>query len=109
MKRAAVQELYDKYAWDISDLARNDIARFQSTPGLVSSYLYGQSVFLKVRRLMEGALGERFSLPEFHDQVLSQGEVPLDYLEQFVIEYVTCRRRGGHDSCSLVRQIEGKV
>ena len=65
-------------------MAFKDITRFQSSPGAVASYMIGQITFVKARRLMEESLGPKFSLSEFHYQVLRQGEVPLEYLLKYI-------------------------
>ena len=84
MSRMEAELIYNKYAWGSSTMASKDITRFQSSPGAVTSYMIGQMTFVKARRLMEESLGPNFSLPEFHYQVLRQGEVPLEYLLKYI-------------------------
>ena len=102
MNRSKVLELYDKYAWENSDLATKDFTRFQSTPGFVTSYMIGQMTFMKMRQLVEGALGPDFSLPEFHYQALRQGEVPLGYLEESIQHYIECWKDSTLTDCTDV-------
>ena len=82
--RDKVIRLYDKYAWVTRNMASKDVTRLQSCPGIVTSYMIGQMTFLKARDLMEKSLGSSFSLPEFHYEVLRQGEIPLDYLIEYI-------------------------
>jgi uncharacterized protein (DUF885 family) len=42
----------------------------------------GQLKLLELRAKAQQALGDRFDLRVFHDQVLDSGALPLDYLEQ---------------------------
>ena len=84
MSRNEALLLYEKYAWETGDLASKDVTRFQSSPGAVTSYMIGQLTFMRARRFMEETLGPRFSLPEFHYQVLRQGEIPLEYLFKYI-------------------------
>lgn len=84
MSRMEAELIYNKYAWGSSTVAFKDITRFQSSPGVVTSYMIGQMTFVKARRLMEESLGPKFSLPEFHYQVLRQGEIPLEYLLKYI-------------------------
>lgn len=84
MSRMEAELIYHKYAWGSSTVAFKDITRFQSSPGVVTSYMIGQMTFVKARKLMEESLGPRFSLPEFHYQVLRQGEIPLEYLLKYI-------------------------
>ncbi len=76
--------IYNKYVWGSSARASKDITRFQSSPGAVTSYMIGQMTFVQARRLMQESLGPKFSLPEFHYQVLRQGEIPLEYLLRYI-------------------------
>ena len=102
MKRSEAAKLFDKYAWDKSDLVTKDITRFQSAPGTVTSYMVSQASFRKIRELAEKELGSNFSFPEFHYQVLRQGEVPLDYLEQYIGNYIECSKDSSRAGCSEI-------
>ena len=84
MSRMEAELIYNKYAWGSSTVAFKDITRFQSSPGVVTTYMIGQMTFVKARKLMEESLGPNFSLPEFHYQVLRQGEIPLEYLLKYI-------------------------
>ncbi|KAL9959270.1 hypothetical protein ACROYT_G032580 [Oculina patagonica] len=84
MSRMEAELIYNKYAWGSSARASKDITRFQSSPGAVTSYMIGQMTFVQARRLMLESLGPKFSLPEFHYQVLRQGEIPLEYLLRYI-------------------------
>ena len=84
ISRMEAELIYNKYVWGSGTMAFKDITRFQSCPGVVTSYMLGQITFVKARRLMEESLGPKFSLPEFHYQVLRQGEIPLEYLLNYI-------------------------
>ncbi len=65
--------MFAKYAWDKSDLAEKEILRYQSNPGQATAYMIGQLDIWRYRNETKEALGDKFSLQEFHFQTLSQG------------------------------------
>jgi uncharacterized protein (DUF885 family) len=58
------------------------IERYMATPGQATAYKIGQLKIMELRRKAEAQLGDRFSLPAFHDQVLNSGSLPLVLLEE---------------------------
>jgi uncharacterized protein (DUF885 family)/glyoxylase-like metal-dependent hydrolase (beta-lactamase superfamily II) len=66
--------------------------RYVVFPGQACSYMVGLLRILALRDTMKAALGDRFSLREFHNVVLSTGTVPLDVLEGVVNDAITAKR-----------------
>ncbi|MCC2618087.1 DUF885 domain-containing protein [Aestuariibacter halophilus] len=66
----------------------SEIERYIVMPGQATSYKVGMMKILEVREKAMQALGDDFSLAEFHDVVLKNGAVPLDVLERLVDEYI---------------------
>jgi uncharacterized protein (DUF885 family) len=50
---------------------------------------------LELRERARSALGSRFDIREFHDQVLLNGALPLAVLERVVDDYIANRRKAG--------------
>ena len=50
--------------------------------------MIGELKFLELRDKAKRALGENFSLKEFHNVVLRTGMAPLEVLEEVVNEYI---------------------
>jgi len=59
-----------------------EVDRYIAYPAQALGYKVGQLKLLELRAKAQQALGDRFDLRAFHDQVLDSGALPLDYLEQ---------------------------
>lgn len=69
----------------------SEIERYIVLPGQATSYKIGMMKILEVRAKAKQALGDSFSLGEFHDVVLKNGAVPLDILERLVDQYIEAK------------------
>lgn len=102
MTREEAKNLYEEYAWDTSELASKDITRFQNTPAVVMSYMIGQEMFIKLRQLAQRELGTNFSMKEFHYQILRQGEIPLQYMEEHISRFIQCKKGSSAPICEEI-------
>ncbi len=73
----------------------NEVDRYISWPGQALSYKVGQLHIRKLRQRAEAAMGEDFSLPDFHDVVLGSGAIPLPLLENHVRAWIASEQTGG--------------
>ena len=66
----------------------SEIERYVVNPGQACSYMIGELKILELRDKAKKALGDKFSIREFHNAVLGAGTVPLDVLETQVDAYL---------------------
>jgi uncharacterized protein (DUF885 family) len=70
----------------------SEVERYVVNPGQACSYMIGQLKIVELREKARAALGNRFSIREFHNVVLGTGGVPLDLLERQVDAYIRSSR-----------------
>jgi uncharacterized protein (DUF885 family) len=66
----------------------SEVERYVVFPGQACSYMIGQLKIVELREKARKALGDKFSLREFHNVVLGTGTVPLELLELQVDDYI---------------------
>ena len=59
-------------------ISQSEADRYIVWPGQACSYKVGQLRIVRLRQEAEAKLGDRFSLPEFHNIVLAGAGAPLD-------------------------------
>jgi len=66
--------------------------RYIMRPGQACAYMIGQIKLLELRDKAKQALGEQFSIKDFHNLLLGNGAVPLNVLEKLVDDYIKSER-----------------
>jgi Bacterial protein of unknown function (DUF885) len=67
--------------------AEEEVERFTyRSPGQATSYFYGYTKLIALRKDTEAALGAKFNQKRFHDFILAQGLLPPDLLRAAVME-----------------------
>ena len=66
----------------------SEIERYMANPGQALSYKIGQLKIRELRAKAETALGDKFDIRKFHNQVLETGCVPLALLEDKIDKWI---------------------
>jgi len=85
-----------QYMKDNSPMAESDIIaeveRYMAIPGQALSYKVGQLKILALRERAEKALGDKFDLKAFHDQILTSGSLPMAVMEQKIDRWIAATK-----------------
>ena len=66
----------------------SEIERYVAWPGQALAYKIGQLKISELRARAEMALGERFDIRRFHDELLGDGALALDVLEDKMLSWI---------------------
>ena len=70
---------------------RTEIDRYITWPGQALAYKLGEMLIRDLRKEAEQTLGADFDLREFHHQLLKNGSIPLDVLEQEIRDWISAQ------------------
>ncbi len=73
-------------------VAVQEVERYISTPGQALSYKIGELKIQELRARAQKALGPKFDIRAFHDEVLAHGSVPLVVLEAAVDRWIAAKK-----------------
>jgi uncharacterized protein (DUF885 family) len=86
-RQQVVDFFHDHSAIDEPDV-QSETDRYMAWPAQALGYKIGQLEILKLRQYAKDELGEKFSLSEFHDEVLGAGALPMDVLSERIHAWV---------------------
>lgn len=91
--RARAMEYMRDHVLESETQIRTESLRYSTDlPGQALAYKMGSREFERLRRRAEGALGARFDLRAFHDQLLTSGSLPMTVLGSKVEGWIQATR-----------------
>jgi uncharacterized protein (DUF885 family) len=89
-----VQYFHDHSAIEETTI-QTEVDRYIGWPGQALAYKLGQLKILELRDRAKKALGDKFDLRAFHDQVLCAGALPLDVLSDRIDAWIATQKVAG--------------
>jgi uncharacterized protein (DUF885 family) len=91
-RQQMVDYFHDHTAMDDTNI-QAEVDRYIAWPGQALGYKMGQLKILELRDRAKTALGPRFDIKAFHDEVLDSGALPMDVLEQRVDAWIAALKK----------------
>ena len=85
-REQTIKYMRDTLGYDA--VAKSETERYMAWPGQALGYKIGSLKIVELRQRAQQALGDKFSLPKFHEVVLSDGTLPLKLLEAKVDRWI---------------------
>jgi uncharacterized protein (DUF885 family) len=86
--RQQVVDYFHEHSSQPESLVQSETDRYIVWPGQALSYKVGQLTILKLREKAKAALGAKFDIRAFHDEVLGAGSLPLDVLTERIDQWI---------------------
>ncbi len=72
---------------------RSEVRRYITTPGQATAYKIGMIRLQQMRDKARTELGDKFSYPAFHDQILGGGALPMPVLERKIDRWIEKQKK----------------
>jgi uncharacterized protein (DUF885 family) len=91
-REQVVQYFHDHSAQD-EVAVQSETDRYIVWPGQALAYKIGQLKILELRARAEKALGPKFDIRQFHDEILGAGALPMDVLERRMDRWIAAQKQ----------------
>jgi uncharacterized protein (DUF885 family) len=88
------QYFHDHSAINETDV-QAEVDRYIAWPSQALAYKIGQLKIMELRDKAKSALGDKFDIRAFHDQVLDAGALPLDVLDERISAWIARQKTAG--------------
>jgi uncharacterized protein (DUF885 family) len=89
--RQKVVDYFHENSSEDEPTVQSETDRYIAQPAQALAYKIGEQTILDLRRKAQSALGKRFDIEDFHEQVLGEGSIPLDILRARLKEWIASR------------------
>ena len=72
---------------------KSEVRRYITTAGQATAYKIGMIKLQQMRDKARAALGDKFSYPAFHDQILGGGALPMPVLERKIDRWIEAQKK----------------
>ena len=90
-REEAIQYFLNNVAYDKAS-ATAEVERYMAMPGQAVSYKIGALKIKDLRTKYQKQLGSKFNIASFHDEILSQGCLPLSVLERKMAQWAESQK-----------------
>jgi len=86
--RQQMVDFFHEHSSQDEPSVQSETDRYIAYPGQALAYKLGQLKILELRAQAKQELGDKFSIRDFHDEILNGGALPLDVLEKRVTAWI---------------------
>ena len=90
--RQQMIDYFHEYSAIDEPTIQSETDRYIAWPGQALGYKMGQLKLLELRQRAQTALGPKFNLKAFHDEVLDSGALPMDVLEKRIDTWIASQK-----------------
>ena len=91
--RDQMVEYFHRYTAMDEPNVQTEVDRYIAWPGQALAYKLGQLDILRLREKASKALGTKFNLRAFHDEVIGNGPLPLDVLDAHIEAWIGAQKK----------------
>jgi len=103
--RQQVVDFFHEHSATDEPSVQSETDRYMAWPAQALGYKIGQLQILKLRQYAKEQLGNKFDIRAFHDEVLGNGALPMDVLEQHIHTWVAEQKAGGSAAASTTKKV----